>query len=79
VVSDTKSFDNTNRWTLFRNVDKKNENSPEFSGKINIDGVEYLLNGWVKEGQNQKFFSGTVRPKPVAVTSTTTELEDVPF
>jgi hypothetical protein len=55
--------DNTNRFTLFRNKDRKTDGSPEYSGSINIDGVEYRLGAWVKEGKNGRFFSGSVRPK----------------
>lgn len=56
-------FDNTNRWKLGRNNKPKNEKSPEFTGSINIDGQEYWLNGWVREANGERFFSGTVAKK----------------
>jgi len=68
-------FDNTNRWKLFRNAEKRKETSPDFSGEVNINGVDYYLDGWIKEGATQRFFSGTVKPKKSA---TTFDL-DVPF
>ena len=74
----TKKFDDTNRWVLFRNKEKKAENSPDYSGTVNIDGVEFLINGWVKEGETQKFFSGTVRPKTGIIKNIVPDL-DVPF
>lgn len=79
-------YDNTNRFTLFRNKDRKTDASPEYSGSINVDGVEYRLSAWVKEGQNGKFFSGSVRPKDqrprgtMTITSGKQALdEDTPF
>jgi hypothetical protein len=50
-------YDNTNRFTLFRNKDRRTDGSPEFSGSINIDGVEYRLGAWVKEGKGGRFFT----------------------
>jgi hypothetical protein len=62
-------YDNTNRWTLFRNERKQSDSHADYNGSINIDGVEYWLNGWIKEGKNGKFFSGTVKPKATQSTS----------
>ena len=58
-------YDNTNRGTLFRNDERKHDRSPEYSGSINVGGVEYWLNGWVQEAKTtgRRFFSLTVRPK----------------
>ena len=58
-------YDNTNRGTLFRNDERKRDRSPEYSGSINVGGVEYWLNGWVQEAKTtgRRFFSLTVRPK----------------
>lgn len=56
-------FDNTNRGILGKNKFKTKETQPEYSGSINVNGVEYWLNGWIKEGESGKFFSLTVRPK----------------
>lgn len=75
VESNTKKFDETNRWKLFRNEEKRSENSPDFSGELNINGELYWMDGWVKEGQTKRFFSGTVKPKKSKVAID----EDVPF
>ncbi len=58
-------YDNTNRWTLSRNKNKRSETDSDFSGSINIDGVEYWLNGWTKTNSKDgsRFFSGTHRRK----------------
>lgn len=62
-----KQFDNTNRWTLFRNENKNKETDCDYSGTVNIDGQEFWLNGWLKESkEGKKFFSGTVKAKTAA-------------
>lgn len=44
-------YDNTNRGALWSNKDKASDTHADFTGTINIDGVEYFLNGWKrKEG-----------------------------
>jgi len=44
-------YDNTNRGALWPNKEKATENHSDFTGTINVDGVEYFLNGWKrKEG-----------------------------
>jgi hypothetical protein len=59
-------FDNTNSGILGKN-DRRREgkNDAEYTGQINVDGVEYWLNAWVKERKDKsgKFFSLSVRPK----------------
>ena len=56
-------FDNTNRGALFKNDRKESENHPGYTGTINVDGVDYWLSAWVKEGNKGKFFSLSVKPK----------------
>lgn len=44
-------YDNTNRGALWQNKDKAQDTHADFTGTINVDGVEYFLNGWKrKEG-----------------------------
>jgi len=61
-------YDNTNRGTLFKNDKKEQETHADYNGTINIDGKDYWLNAWVKEGKatGKKFFSLSVKPKQPA-------------
>jgi hypothetical protein len=82
-------YDNTNRWTLNKN-DKKREGKQDadYNGSINVNGVEYWLNGWIKEGRNGKFISGSIKPKEaqtqeprrsVPISSGLDDDRDIPF
>jgi hypothetical protein len=56
-------FDRTNRGALFKNDRKTKDTQPGYTGTLNVDGVEYFLDAWVKEGQKGKFFSVSVKRK----------------
>ncbi len=55
------SYDNTNRWTLNKNARKEQDSHADYQGKINVEGKEYWLNGWSKDGPKGKFISGTIK------------------
>ena len=57
------NYDNTNRGVLFRNDRQTKDTQPSHTGSLNVDGVEYFLDAWVKEGQKGKFFSVSVKRK----------------
>lgn len=60
----SKQYDNTNSGTLFKNdVSGKSENFPGYGGSLNVEGKEYFISAWVKEGKSGKFFSLSVKPK----------------
>ena len=52
-----------NSGSLFKNERKTQDNHPDYSGTIMVAGVEYWLNGWLKEGKKGRFFSLSVKPK----------------
>lgn len=55
-----KQYDNTNRFVLFVNDRKEDDNDPDRTGSININGVEYFLNGWLKKDKNgRQYLSGS--------------------
>jgi hypothetical protein len=56
-------YDNRNRGTLGRNRRKEQDSHPDFTGQLNVDGRDYWLSGWTKEGPTGKFFSLSVKPK----------------
>ena len=57
------AFDRTDTFTLSRNERREKDTHPDFTGSLNVDGVEYWLNAWTKELNGRKFFSGTVKRK----------------
>ncbi len=59
------AYDNTNRWTLNKNTEKRDDKDRDYKGSIDVDGKQYWLSGYIKHGTNGPFISGTVKPKDV--------------
>lgn len=63
------AYDNTNSGLMYRSDNRKSDKHPEFTGSINVDGVEYWLSAWVNEGkpggklEGKKYFSIKLNPK----------------
>lgn len=63
------AYDNTNSGIMYRNENRKTDKHPEFTGSINVGGVDYWLSGWVNEGkpggklEGKKYFSIKINPK----------------
>ncbi len=80
-----KKYDNSG--ILFKNERRTQDNHPEYTGSVTIDGKEMWLSAWVKQGAKGKFFSlafklkdakkpaASTNPNPPAETSD----DDVPF
>ena len=65
-----------NSGALFKNDNRKTDKHPEYTGSLNVDGTEYWINAWVKNGKKGPFFSLAVKPKDAGhVTSTTKRQE----
>lgn len=52
-----------NSGALFKAKASDNPNWPQYDGNCVIDGREYWLSAWVKEGKSGKFFSLSFKPK----------------
>lgn len=53
-----------NSGTLFRNDKKEQETHADYNGSIMVEGKEYYINAWIKEGSSKKkFFSLSLKPK----------------
>jgi hypothetical protein len=78
-------YSNENSGALFKNDKATKENSPAYTGKINVDGTDYRLAAWIKEGKSGKFMSLKVselntESKPVAKSSKIEDMDsDLPF
>ncbi len=57
-----------NSGALFRNSRKEKDTHPDYQGTVMINGVEMYINGWLKEGNNGRFFSLAFKPKEQAQT-----------
>lgn len=59
------AYDPHNSGDLGKNKAKTQENHPDYSGKITVEGRQYWLNGWLKTNKEtgEKFFSLSVKPK----------------
>lgn len=61
-----KQYDNNNSGALFNNDRKEQDNHPDRTGSATIDGREYWVNAWIKEGKKGKFLSLSFKPKDEA-------------
>jgi len=52
-----------NSGVLFKNDKIENERSPNYKGNITVDGVDYWLSAWIKEGKSGKFMGLALSPK----------------
>jgi len=72
--------------SLFKNDKMMSDSSPQYTGSITIDGVDYWQSAWVKEGKTGvKFFSQSFKRKDAPSQSQSTAPQkslvddDLPF
>jgi len=72
-------YNNTNTGVLFKN-ESDNEKAPAYKGKINVNGKEYELAAWIKEGKTGKFMSLKVQEAKKPKAQDFAEMpDDLPF
>jgi hypothetical protein len=59
----SQQYDNNMRGVLFKNLDRNSDSQPDYKGKAEVNGVEFWLSAWVREGQKGKFMSLSFTPK----------------
>ncbi len=80
-------YDNTNKGALYKNESRRDDKDAEYSGSLNVGGVEYWISAWVsvgKEGgkmEGKKYFRLSVKPKNSRAQTTRTPPDDsgIPF
>jgi uncharacterized protein (DUF736 family) len=45
-------YDNNLRGVLFKNERKTAQNHPDYTGNCEIEGKEYWISAWIKQGRN---------------------------
>ena len=55
--------DYPNSGLIFRDADKQGERDRDYKGSCTIDGKEYWISGWIKEGRKGKFLSLSFKTK----------------
>ncbi len=45
-------FENKENYgALFKNDQKSRDNQPDYTGKVNVEGADYKIAGWIKESK----------------------------
>ena len=74
-------YDNTNRGVLFRNESVTPENKqPYMTGKLNVEGKDLQIAGWMQESKSgKKFISLKVQEPQEVASNDSVSTTDVPF
>lgn len=84
-------YDNTNRGSIWPNKRKERDTQPDFTGTLNVEGVDYFFDAWkrrpdAKEGAPSLTFKVKRKDKqaepaaaPVRERMIIDESDDIPF
>ena len=42
-------YDNTNRGSIWKNEKKEKDTHPDFTGSLNVEGMEYWVSAWKRK------------------------------
>jgi len=77
------AYDNTNSGVLFKNDRKTHPNQPDYRGSLNVNGDEFWVSSWIKEGKKGKFLTLALQPKESQVPdydeTPAPPVDDIPF
>jgi len=75
-----------NSGVLFRNDKKDNDRAPEYKGNLTVNGQDFWLSAWIKEGKSGKFMGLALSPKEAQAPQKTKpkgsgfdDFDDAPF
>ena len=58
------AFDNSNSGVLFRNDNKQSDKHADYRGEVNVAGIDYSLNGYVRASKKGvRFIAFKLKPK----------------
>ena len=60
------NYDNSNRGSIWKNDRKETDSHPDFTGSLNVNGVEYWVSAWKRKpdaSPNAPALSFSVKPK----------------
>ena len=73
------NYDNSNSGVLFQNDKKGNEKAPDYKGKLNVNGKDYEIAGWKREGKTGTFLSLKIQEPKAKQPETIKQSGDLPF
>lgn len=87
-------YDNNLSGVLFKNDKDGNEKRPDYKGSAEIEGVQYWVSAWIREGAKGKFMSmkyerkeqqpapaprNASQPAPAQQSAPDFDISDIPF
>lgn len=74
-----QEYDNNNRGSIWKNEKKETDTHPDFTGSLNVNGVEYWVSAWKrKQGASEKAPALSFSIKPKDASTGTPQRQDTP-